>query len=109
MSKPSIERQAAQELIDAWDLHIPVPPNHWERAEQRATKLVATPSMAGLTWKAAAACIILALSAAAWLGTSEEHCASFACLWETHQNTPLTEQELDLLEAWESDDYESFF
>ncbi len=109
MAKPSIERRADQELIDAWNRHIPVPPNHWERAEQRATNLASTPSMSGLTWKATAACILVALSVAAWLGASEEPCASFACLWETEQNTPLTEQELDLLESWESDNDESLF
>lgn len=56
-------------------------------------------------WAAlAAACVVGGMLFGTWMAHPQhDECVTFACLWEAQADIPWTEEELDMLDEWESD------
>lgn len=109
------ERHASPELRSAWDRSYELEPGFSEALatqlaqEVRSTRVRRLPSW--LKSAAAAAAAVLLGWGIAEFATSkpQEICVTFACLWDKQQDKPLTEDELMILDRWESGYDEDLF
>jgi hypothetical protein len=107
-SKPtSREPQANPKLTSRWNEGFDLPDSFWKSAEEAAVQeaLARTGRRVSLyPWGfAAAACLAGATLLGTWMSAPDtQECVTFACLWESQAELPLTEDELDMLDRWES-------
>ena len=105
--RPKHERRASEELISSWNALIEVPEDFWEDNEQKAiassrSSLVLV--MKSRPWmQALAACLVGGVLVWGWSTRAEDKtCVTFACLLDAQAEVPLTNDELQILEQWES-------
>lgn len=84
-----------------------LPESFWAQVEEDAVReATASPKprrVLRLWTLAAAACLAAAVTVGFWnASSSDPACFTFACLWETQTQTPLSPEELELLDRWES-------
>lgn len=106
-SKHPQEPQAHPRLKSQWDQHLGVPESFWAQSEEAAVREALPSSKRRIPlrpWAAlAAACLVGGMLFGTWMAPRQhDECVTFACLWEAQANTPWTEDELDMLEEWES-------
>lgn len=107
-SKPaSQEPQANPKLTSQWNEGFDVPDSFWKSAEEAAVQeaLPRTGRRISLyPWGlVAAACLVGAALLGTWMSAPRtQQCVTFACLWESQADLPLTEDELEVLDRWES-------
>ena len=107
-SKPtSQEPHANPKLTSSWNDSFDLPESFWKSAEEAAVQ-EALPRVGrrislypwGLV---AAACLVGAVLLGTWMSAPDtQECVTFACLWESQADLPLTEDELEVLDRWES-------
>ena len=103
----SQDPQADPRLTARWNEGFDVPKSFWTTAEEAAVQeaLPHTGRRVSLyTWGlVAAACLAGAALIGTWMRASDtQECVTFACLWESQAQIPLTADELEVLEQWES-------
>ena len=103
----SQEPQANPKLTSRWNERFDVPDSFWKSAEEAAVQeaLPRTGRRISLyPWGlAAAACLAAATLLGTWMSAPRtQECVTFACLWESQAQIPLTADELEVLEQWES-------
>ncbi len=106
-SQHTREPQAHPDLKSQWDQHLDVPESFWAQSEEASVRAALPSSKRRFVmrpWAAlAAACVVGGMLIGTW-GAQRQHdaCVTFACLWEAQADIPWTEDELDMLEEWES-------
>ena len=100
-------RRADPKLTSRWNESFDVPDSFWATAAEAAVEealLDRSRRMPFHPWgMAAAACLAGAALLGTWFFAPDiQECATFACLWESQAELPLTEDELELLDSWES-------
>ena len=107
-SKHPQEPQAHPGLKSQWDQHLDVPDSFWAQSEEAAVREALPSSKRRISlrpWAAlAAACLVGGMLVGTWMPELQhDECVTFACLWEAQADIPWTEEELDMLDEWETD------
>lgn len=109
------ERHANPELRSAWDRAYLLEPGFSDALETQLAQEVRSARVRCLpSWlkpaSAAAAAVLLGWGIAEFATTkNQDPCVTFACLWDKQQDLPLTEDELMILDRWESGYDEDLF
>lgn len=105
------EPHARPELTSRWNDSFDVSEPFWataeeaavEKAQQRMKHHVPRHRRIDPWQSLAAACVIGAAIVGLWhFATPTHECVTFACLWDAQTDLPLTPDELDMLDRWET-------
>jgi len=101
------EPQADPKLTSRWNERFDVPDSFWAKAEEAAiqeARIRPRRRLPFYPWgMVAAACLAGSALLGTWIFPHDTlECVTFACLWESQAELPLTEDELEVLDRWES-------